>query len=309
VDLIQEVAWNNTPQIEKKVIGNNCPLEIRKVIEQKRKARRTWQKTKSTENKTILNNLMQQLTREIRKIKNKSVYKYLQELTAESKTDYSLWRVTKYLKRHVCHKPQLKRENGTWAKENKERTELFAEHLENTFTPNTSEDVEDELDEVINEETGIIPPVSRKDVKRRIRQQISPKKAPGYDLIITSQILKKLPRKAIIKIMHIINATFRMRYIPGIWKIAELLMILKPGKPPNKVDSYRLISLLPIMSKLFEKLLLIRLKSVVTKKKLILNHQFGFRNQHSTLEWVHRIIEAMYSSISGCVSGLRQGLA
>jgi hypothetical protein len=43
-------------------------------------------------------------------------------------------------------------------------------------------------------------------------------------------------------------------------------MILKPGKPPNKVDSYTPISLLLIMSKLFEKLLLIRLKSVITKK-------------------------------------------
>jgi non-homologous end joining protein Ku len=70
VDLIQEVARNNTPQIKKKVIGNSYPLEIQKLIEQKRKARRTWQKTRSTENKTILNNLTQQLTREIRKIKN-----------------------------------------------------------------------------------------------------------------------------------------------------------------------------------------------------------------------------------------------
>jgi hypothetical protein len=66
--------------------------------------------------------------------------------------------------------------------------------------------------------------------------------------------------------MHIINATFRMRHIPRIWKIAEVLMTLKPSKPPNKVDSYRQISLLPIISKLFEKLLLIRLKSVITKK-------------------------------------------
>jgi hypothetical protein len=36
-------------------------------------------------------------------------------------------------------------------------------------------------------------------------------------------------------------------------------MILNSGKPPNKVDSYRPIFLLPIMSKLFQKLLLIRL--------------------------------------------------
>jgi hypothetical protein len=175
----------------------------------KKKARRTWQKTKTTENKTILNNLTQQLTREIRKMKDETVNKYLQEHNAESETDYSLWRATKYLKRPVCHKPPLKRENGTWDRENNEKAELFAEHLENAFTPNTSGDIEDELGEVINEETGIIPPVSPKEVERIIRQQISPKKAPGYDLI-TGQILNRLSRKAIIKITHIINATFRL---------------------------------------------------------------------------------------------------
>jgi hypothetical protein len=88
-----------------------------------------------------------------------------------------------------------------------------------------------------------------------------------------------------------------MRYIPGIWKIAEVFMILKPGKPPNKVDSYRPTSLLPIMSKLFKKLLLTRLKSVIAKKKLIKNHQFGFRNQHLTLEQVHRIVETIEHAI------------
>jgi hypothetical protein len=62
-------------------------------------------------------------------------------------------------KRPVCHKPPLKRENGTWAKENKEKAELFAEH---TFTPNTNGEVEDELDEVINEETGIIPRLTKR---------------------------------------------------------------------------------------------------------------------------------------------------
>jgi hypothetical protein len=60
----------------------------------------------------------------------------------------------------------LKREDGAWAKENKENAGLFAEHLENIFTPNTSGDVEDELDKAINEETGIIPPLShRKKLK------------------------------------------------------------------------------------------------------------------------------------------------
>jgi hypothetical protein len=120
-----------------------------------------------------------------------------------------------------------------------------------------------------------------------IRQQISPKRPPGYGLV-TGQILKTLPRKATIQITHIINATFRMRYAPRIWR-AEVIVILKPGKPPSKADSYRPMSLLPIMSKL----LLMTLKSVIIKKSLIPDHQFGFRNLHSTLEQVHRIIEAI----------------
>jgi hypothetical protein len=77
----------------------------------------------------------------------------------------------------------------------------------------------------------------------------------------------------------------------------RVFTILKPDKAPKKVDSYRPKSLLPIMSKLFEKLLLLRLQSVITKKKLIPNHKFGFRKQHSTLEQVHRIIEAIEQAI------------
>jgi hypothetical protein len=71
--------------------------------------------------------------------------------------------------------------------------------------------------------------------------------------------------------------------------VAEVIMIPKPGKPPHEATSYRPISLLPILSKLFEKLLLKRLKIIIEEKKLIPDHQFGFRNQHSTIDQVHRI--------------------
>jgi len=66
-------------------------------------------------------------------------------------------------------------------------------------------------------------------------------------------------------------------------------MIPKPGKPPHKAASYWLISLLPMMSKLFEKLLIKRLKPIIERKNLIPNHQFGFWSKHSTTDQVHRI--------------------
>jgi hypothetical protein len=52
------------------------------------------------------------------------------------------------------------------------------------------------------------------------------------------------------------NASIRLKHVPDAWKIAEIIMIPKPGKNLSKVESHRPISLLPIMSKLFEKLIL-----------------------------------------------------
>ena len=61
-------------------------------------------------------------------------------------------------------------------------------------------------------------------------------------------------------------------------------MIAKPGKPPNEISSYRPISLLPILSKLLEKLFLNRLKPIIARDNLIPSHQFGFRGHHSAVD-------------------------
>ncbi|KAL4090127.1 hypothetical protein QTP88_025026 [Uroleucon formosanum] len=92
-----------------------------------------------------------------------------------------------------------------------------------------------------------------------------------------------------IHLTHIYNAILRTEYVPKQWKQAQVIMLLKPRKPPEQVTSYRPISLLPSLSKLFEKLLLKRLKPIIEVKQLIPEHQFGFRSKHSTIEQVHRV--------------------
>lgn len=64
-------------------------------------------------------------------------------------------------------------------------------------------------------------------------------------------------------------------------------MIKKPDKPAEEVTSYRPISLLPVISKLFEKLLLKRILPLVEGDLPL--HQFGFRQKHSTIDQVHRV--------------------
>ena len=129
-----------------------------------------------------------------------------------------------------------------------------------------------------------------------IIKDLNPKKAPGYDQI-TGKILQELPRKALVFLSRLFNAIFRLQYFPEMWKAADVIMIAKPGKPGHEVTSYRPISLLPTLSKVFEKILAKRLKPLLCEFDIIPQHQFGFRAQHATIEQVHRIAHAISTAL------------
>jgi hypothetical protein len=74
-------------------------------------------------------------------------------------------------------------------------------------------------------------------------------------------------------------------------------MLLKPGKLPDHVTSYRQMSLFPSLSKLFEELFLKRLKPIIEARQLIPEYQFGFRNKYSTTEQVHRVINVINKAL------------
>jgi hypothetical protein len=74
-------------------------------------------------------------------------------------------------------------------------------------------------------------------------------------------------------------------------------MVPKPGKPINDVTSYRPISLLPLPSKIFEKLLLQRLRSDIDLTALLPNYQFGFRTGQSTSPQAQRIVHEIAKSL------------
>jgi len=72
-----------------------------------------------------------------------------------------------------------------------------------------------------------------------------------------------------------------------------IIMVLKPAKPPTDVASYRPISLLPIISKIFETLLLNRITKETHLQDWILEHQLGFRKAHSTIQQCHRLSDSI----------------
>jgi hypothetical protein len=74
------------------------------------------------------------------------------------------------------------------------------------------------------------------------------------------------------------------------WKVAQVILILKPGNPPNELTSYRPVSLKPNVFKVFEKSLKRWLLKMVENNGFTPNHQFRFRERHFTIEQARRIV-------------------
>ena len=72
--------------------------------------------------------------------------------------------------------------------------------------------------------------------------------------------------EAINFMMHIFNACLSKCWFPDQWKVAQIKMVLKPGKNSELVESYRPISLLPVLSKVLEIIFLNRLTPIIEMK-------------------------------------------
>lgn len=104
--------------------------------------------------------------------------------------------------------------------------------------------------------------------------------------------MRELP-KGITLLTQIYNAILRRGFVPLQWKVAQITIMLKPGKSAEDVKSYRPISLLSIPSKVLEILFLKRLMPILENNQLIPEHQFGFRPKHSTIKQIHRLVEVI----------------
>ena len=82
-------------------------------------------------------------------------------------------------------------------------------------------------------------------------------------------------------LLKIVNLSFVTGIFPDLCKIAKVVPIFKKDDP-LKCNNYRPISLLPIFSKMFEKLIYSRMYSFLEKNNLLQDKQFGFRSKHST---------------------------
>jgi hypothetical protein len=122
-------------------------------------------------------------------------------------------------------------------------------------------------------------------------------KAPGPNGI-PNRALKHPPNRAVYLLVLIYNECLCTHHFPPVWKHARVISILKPGKDPAKLTSYRPISLPDMIGKLFEKILLTMILHEVGVRGLLRNEQFGFRPRHSTSLQLVRLVERITRNYS-----------
>lgn len=106
-------------------------------------------------------------------------------------------------------------------------------------------------------------------------------KSLSYNLI-TNKIFKNLPNK-IVLILYIFNSMLWVFHFLLIRKLTTVIVIPKLNKRKNEITSYKPISLLPILAKLFEKIIRIIIRSILQTYNIIPHSQFGFKTKHSTI--------------------------
>ena len=109
---------------------------------------------------------------------------------------------------------------------------------------------------------------------------IENKSSSGHDGI--SNILLKYVKLEISKpLTLIINQMITTGIFPDSLKIAKSIPIYKKGEPTD-LSNYRPISLLPTISKIFERIVHIQLQEYLNRNNLLAEQQYGFRPNHST---------------------------
>ena len=89
-------------------------------------------------------------------------------------------------------------------------------------------------------------------------------------------MLRNLSRNALIHLTQLFNHLLLLGHFPTNWKTEKVIPTPKPKKPHTDPNSYRPISLLSTLGKLFESIIAARLTSFVQQHQLIPHFQFGF---------------------------------
>uniref|UniRef100_A0A1B6H9V6 Reverse transcriptase domain-containing protein n=1 Tax=Homalodisca liturata TaxID=320908 RepID=A0A1B6H9V6_9HEMI len=165
----------------------------------------------------------------------------------------------------------------------------------NSNNQNGEIDVEtDFIDAVFAKPKFELKPINEKEVEKVI-QSLKNKHSSGHDEIPVTVI--KAVKTSISKILcHLINSSFVSGIFPNKLKQAKIIPLHKKNDPEN-ISNYRPVSVLPSISKVYEKSVHLQLSEFLEKFNILDDNQHGFRNGRSVVSAAVSFIESVIESV------------
>ena len=119
--------------------------------------------------------------------------------------------------------------------------------------------------------------------------------AAGYDEISAS-LLKLISQFLVEPLVYLCNQSLQEGIFPTELKIANVIPLYK-SDDSFVFNNYRPVSLLCVLSKVFEKVMYNRLLEFLESYKILTNSQFGFRKLHSTFMALMTLMDRLITSL------------
>ena len=133
--------------------------------------------------------------------------------------------------------------------------------------------IKNQMKIITMENENQIDPFSIEELEEAL-EHAKPGKASGLDGI-TTEMIQQFGPLARSWVLNLFNNCVESCTIPKLWRRARVIALLKPGKDPNNSKSYRPISLLCILFKVYERMILGRITPVIEEH--LTPDQAGFR--------------------------------
>ena len=186
--------------------------------------------------------------------------------------------------------------NGVLLKEKKEVAEAFKNHFENCATELTEglPQGHDTSSAMQQGPAWKFKQTTEMEIVEIINSLVN-KRSSGHDGL--SNIMLKREKYVFARLLKpLINTSLNQGSFPSGLKTANVIPIFKKGDSTN-LNNYRPISLLPVISKVFEKILNKQL-TLVIDNGYIDENQFGFRGGHSTEDAVLKFIDKLEKDLA-----------
>jgi hypothetical protein len=276
------------------------------LINLRRKIRKQYSLTLHSDLRTLTNHLNKTIKSLIKKTK-KQIAKEQAAIIALGPKDCKFWStIRKLLKPNITMNNYLKHNNQLITHPN-DKLDLFNQHYKSIFCSEPSPSFDDNFFNTVNDSLPSLEPLTHSDYYdddhhltapitltelETVLKKLPSNKASGPDEIVYEHVIHS-PLNALLAMTRLYNAMILTAYVPKLFKHAITTLIPKPNKNLQLINSYRPITLTPVLGKIFENILNKRLLKHTIANKILHQYQTAFLPNRDTNENISHVIQTI----------------